>query len=153
MNVLTNNKIRAHGFTLTELLIVVAVVGILGAIALPSYFQYVLRSNRTVAKTFLTELISRQESFRADRKTYATNLTALGYAADTMFLERDGDVVATNSGAIYQVTITAGTATAFSATSVPVGSQTSDSRCGTLGLTSAGVRTATGTDGLTCWAR
>lgn len=144
------------GFTLIELMVVVLIVGLLAAIALPSYRQYVLRANRTVAKTFLTDLLSRQESFRADRKTYASNLTGLNFAANNMFLERDGDAVgATNSEVIYEVSVenttTVGTSiTAFTLMAVPRGNQASDSACGTLRLTSTGVKTATGAD---CWTR
>lgn len=153
-----NDRRREAGLTLVELMIVVAAIGILAAIALPSYSSYVLRSNRTVAKTFLTGLIAKQESFRADRKSYAgvLGVGGLGLGANNMFLERDGDAVtATNSEVIYEVSVetatpSGGPFTAFTLMAVPRNGQTRDTTCGTLRITSTGSKTATATD---CWTR
>lgn len=144
----------AAGFTLMELMIAVAIVGILAAIALPSYREYVLRGNRAVAKAMLSELTSRQESFRSDRKRYATSLTELGYAADTAFLDReqvmraaDGDQV------IYSVTLEDAANLSYTVAATPVNNQTADTRCGKLTLSSTGVRTASGSAADTCWSK
>lgn len=140
------------GFTLLELMIVVVVVSILTAIAIPSYQEYVRRSNRATAKAALTEVISRQESFRADRKAYSTALANLGYPAN-LYLRRDGSIQNTATEAIYLLQFQgAASATAFTIEAVPqAGVQLTD-KCGTLRVASTGAKTATGTLGSEkCW--
>lgn len=76
---------RSRGFTLIELMIVVAVVGILGAIAYPSYTSSVLKGKRAQARTALAELMQQQERYMTQNNTYlaftsaqdgTTNVTA-----------------------------------------------------------------------------
>jgi len=65
------------GFTIIELLIVMAIVGILAAIAVPMYTGYLERTRRADAKTALEQLRAAQEMRRAERGSYSTNLTEL----------------------------------------------------------------------------
>ena len=67
-----------RGFTLGELLIVVALTGILAAIAYPSYVGYKVRANRAAAQSFLIDLASRQQLHFLDTKRFSGNLAALG---------------------------------------------------------------------------
>lgn len=65
-----------RGFTLIEVLITVVIVGILAAIAIPSFTAYVHRSRTTEATSFLAEIKQRQESYRAEFNQYANVATA-----------------------------------------------------------------------------
>ncbi len=74
-------KTKMQGFSLIELIVVVAIVGILFSIALPRYQIYSLRGNRTDAFAILNEILQAQERFAADRGAYTDDLTDLGYLA------------------------------------------------------------------------
>lgn len=65
------------GITLIELLVVILIVGILAAIAIPAYTNYMVRARRADAKTALEQLRASQEMRRAERGSYATDLTEL----------------------------------------------------------------------------
>lgn len=126
---------KHFGFSLIELMIVIAVIGILAAIAFPSYVEYVRRSNRADAQSFLMNLSARQQQRLLDVRSYASAL---------------GDVGLTVPGAVasrYDITLVANNASVptFTATATPSGAQASDT-CGTLTINNAGAKTPT-----TCW--
>ncbi len=127
------------GFTLIELMITVVIVAILAAIALPSYRQYVLRSNRAVAEAFMLEVANRQERYLLDKRAYASSLTALGMSA--------GADVSSN----YTVAVTSPSSVSYTITATPIGAQLSgDAACGVLTLDQLGAKTAAG-GGSDCW--
>jgi type IV pilus assembly protein PilE len=68
---------KRGGFTLIELMIVIAIIGILGAIAVPIYTHYVYRARQLEAKTLLMTLKTEQEQWRAENQTYTTTLANL----------------------------------------------------------------------------
>ena len=70
------NRSRPRGFTLIELMIVVAIVGVLAAIALPSYRNYIIRSARVAAQSELLQLASLQEKIFLNSNNYAFSVTA-----------------------------------------------------------------------------
>lgn len=150
----------SKGFTLVEVVVTVAIVALLATVAVPSYRNYVLRTNRTVAKSALVDLAARQETYFVNYKRYATSLSALSLSA---YLSKDGSTASTQGSAIYQLSVAAhstscpasGTASATSYTvlATPVGTvQTKDTTCGTLCLTSTGIRKASGS-ATDCWQR
>lgn len=81
---MTNRYSRSDGFTLIELMIVITILGILVAIGLPQYNEYVLRSKITEAFTHLTSLQQRMEQYYQDNRTYANAAgTGCGITAPT----------------------------------------------------------------------
>ena len=66
----------SSGFSLVELIVVVAIVGILVAIAIPQYNQYLIRSNKAAAKAVLMEIASRQEQYVVQNRGYFLNCTS-----------------------------------------------------------------------------
>ncbi|WP_454765942.1 type IV pilin protein [Cupriavidus campinensis] len=131
----------ATGFTLIELMITVAIIGILAAIAFPIYTRYVVRANRAAAESYLLEVASMQERFLVDKRAYATTLDALGYATPP-------DSVSPN----YQIALNAAaTPPTYTLTATPRNAQASrDTDCGVLTLTNTGDKTASGT-AQDCW--
>ena len=61
----------AKGFTLVEVMIVVAIMGIIAAVAIPQYKQYVVRGNRAAAQAFMMDVANREKQYLLDARTYA----------------------------------------------------------------------------------
>lgn len=70
-------KYQAKGFTLMEVMIVVAIIGILAAIAYPSYQDHLRKGRRASAQSYLLDLANRQEQFLIDNRSYAADATTL----------------------------------------------------------------------------
>ena len=99
----------------------------------------------------LIKIADRQETFFANNKRYATNLTELGYATNTIGLDRDGQTVApTDTSRTYTMSITntIDAGTEYSIQVVPAGDQaTKDTKCATISINQLAVRATTGTTG------
>lgn len=119
------------GFTLVELMFVVAIVGVLVAVALPNYRDYVLRAHRVSAQAVLVEIAARQQQYLLDRRAYAATLADLGYTVDPEVARRYAVAITVASSAPPAFTV--------SATPVVPGPQAGDS-CQALTLTHTSVR-------------
>ena len=145
--------IRAsRGFSLSELLVVIAIISVLGAIGYPSYTNYVTRANRSAAKSLLLQIADRQEQFFADNKRYANDMTQLGFATDGFAIDNQGAPVSPSSyDRLYAVSLSNTSATTFTVNAAPLmGQLTRDTDCGTLTLTHAGQKGQSGGGG-SCW--
>jgi type IV pilus assembly protein PilE len=140
------------GFTLIELMIVVAIVAIISAFAYPSYQRYVIKAKRTVAQNALLQVADRQQQFFMDNKRFAADMTNLGFSANPYVLGDDGmSTVAGDSQAVYSISLSNVTATTWTGTAAPLHGQLSrDSYCGSLSLTQAGAKGKTGSYDK-CW--
>lgn len=140
-------KSRQSGMTLMELLVVVAIIGILAAIAIPSYRQYVMRANRTDAKTALMNTAQNMERC-------FTNSTPYAYDSATCLAAVTFPVTA--EGGTYIITAPTRTATQYTLVATPQAGQANDTQCRNFQLTESGQQTVTGTLSATpqqCWRR
>lgn len=138
---------RSPGFTLIELLIAVAVVGILAAIAYPTYQRSVLKSRRADAKAALLDLAQREERYMAQYNVYTDDATKLGYSSAFPLAVQSGSQ---SYYSIAKPTLSNSNA-GFSATATPSGGQASDT-CGSFTLDNTGAQSVGGTSSATsCW--
>jgi type IV pilus assembly protein PilE len=149
---LTTLRIRQRGVNLIELLVVVAIVAILSAVAYPSYVQQIVETKRTAGKNILMQVADRQQQFFMDNKTYATDLTSLGFTANPLIVGDDGRAVAAgDDDSVYSVVLSNVAATTFTATATPLHGQLDrDTECGALALNQSGTQTQGGS-GTECW--
>jgi type IV pilus assembly protein PilE len=130
---------KFDGFTLIELMITVAIVGILAAIALPSYSQYIMRSKRAEARAEILKAEGWMERYYNEFNRYSdTNAATTNSGFATRYT-----AVPTTGGANYNFTLTV-VANAYTITLAPTGSMAADF-CGSYRKTNVGVLAYTGT--------
>ena len=130
-----------RGFTLIELMIAVAIVGILAAIAYPSYTSYIFKSRRADALSALT-----QNQIRLER-CYAQNFSYAGCAGLPSFPQN-------STQNFYSIALTNLGATTYTLTATPINSQVKDTTCASISVNQANVKTATSSSGAAqtiCW--
>ena len=137
---------RTRGFTLIEIMIAVAIVGILAAIALPAYQEQVRKSRRATAEAHLMDIAARQQQFLLDNRRYATDLATLTVTTPT------------NVSDFYTVTCcepavgaTNGTPPQFLASAAPNSIQSPDLAGATLSINNAGTKSPALYNGHPVW--
>ena len=136
---------KQNGFTLIELMIVVAIIGVLSAIAYPSYQSYMKKSARADAKVGLSKLADKQERFYLQNNTYTTVFTSAGLNTSSVSEEGYYDFTISSDDLVSGFVLTA--------TAVAGKSQANDTGCTVMTLSSTGVKTPNGVpDGTKdCW--
>ncbi|MFA6053027.1 MAG: type IV pilin protein [Methylobacter sp.] len=131
-------RTKVRGFTLIELMIAVAIVGILASIAVPSYLEHVRKGKRSEAQGALVSFANAMEQWRLQKSNYLGAATGGGdTGAPTIF----SAVVPISGGTItYNLTISAVTATTYTLTATAAGTQAAD---GNLTLTHDGTKRCT----------
>jgi type IV pilus assembly protein PilE len=145
-------SVQSRGFTLIEVMITVVIVAVLAAIAYPSYTNHLRKGARAEAKVRLSQIAQLQERHFTEKNTYSDNVaTLLGFASGTTIWSNSN-----NTTSAYQITVEVPSgstiAKSFTLVASPQGSQTADTRCGTLKLLHTGKKEFTGSGTLSeCW--
>jgi len=130
-------KKSIRGLTLIELLMVILIVGILAAIAVPTYSNYMMRARRADAKTALEQVRAAQEMWRAEKGNYAVD-DGLGTAVTKLRVTMGAPNTTVSN--YYTWAFSAGpTATTFTAQATAIGSQATD---GWLAINQDGTKTS-----------
>ena len=138
---------NARGFNLIELTVVVAIVGILAALAYPSFMNQVRKSRRSDAVVSMSSVQQAQERWRANQTTYASNTEM------TTAVPNGLGLLAITNGEYYTLAVSNNTATSYAltATAVSTKSQIGDTGCTSLVITVSngnGVKTPA-----ICWSK
>tara|TARA_Y100001956_G_scaffold82748_1_gene105359 strand:- start:5854 stop:6270 length:417 start_codon:yes stop_codon:yes gene_type:complete len=131
------------GFTLLEMLIVVAIAGILASVAYPQYTEYVKRAARSDAMVLLLDAANKQEQYYADNRSYADDLSLINVPSASENGYFTITVEVPDTGTSFKITATAAS-----------GAVAGDTACSTFTITDTGVKGSTGiSDTDDCWER
>ena len=127
---------KQNGFTLVELLVVVAIIGILAAVVVPGYQEYTLKAKRTDGQIGLMDMGDKQERYYSQNNIYASDVATLFGAAGSQFSPKD----------LYQLTVTSGDSNGFVLTATAESDQADDTGCTVMTYSQAGTKTPAA-----CW--
>jgi len=145
----TSRPAGVGGFTMIELVAVMAIIAILTAIAIPNYVQYVARGHRSEARLTLTQAAQWMERWRTERNTYQTSPQNANPPALPQALQNSP----TSGNAVYNITVVTPSPAQYTLSATPVnpGPMANDA-CGVLTLDQAGLRGPANNINI-CWAR
>ncbi len=135
-------RARSRGLTLTELMIVIVILGILVAVAYPNYREFSARAKRSEAKAALLQIATNQERYYLSHSTYSDDLTDLGFPTNPFVTETGS----------YRVRILAGADSAgYTAEADYLPDDSEQDKCNTFTINSNGIKAS---DPYTdCWTR
>jgi type IV pilus assembly protein PilE len=136
------------GFTLIELMIVIAIATVLITIAVPAYLAQIRESHRTSARTALLDLAQREERFMSTNNSYTNDPTVLGYGAGQIVLPTKDYNLNICLDTVLPCAANAATGTTFALTATAINGQAKDLQCATLTLNSQGLQAGTSAN---CW--
>ena len=132
----------AHGFTLAEVLVTIALVAILSAVALPAYTSFIVRSNRSAAQQFMSTVASREEQAFLDLRSYVAVTATANFANSPTAANAGVNLPVSTEAANYYdfaVTVAAGPPPSYLIAGIPIAGKrnATDHR---LYLSSTGLR-------------
>lgn len=150
----SNSKKTGLGFTLIELMITVAIVGILAAVAYPSYVSQLAKGRRADARVQLATAQQWMERFYSENFNFATDTAGNGVTSTFNIQPFSTSPRAGEGSAVYTISLTvASTSQTYTLTAAPIaGGRMATDACGSFTLNNTGRRGVTGTEALlTCW--